>query len=97
MVNRKIENIILFFSLISIIISLVCFTFCFIIGIDKTFIFLITVILVLLSYGLLIAFFYLHKIFTDIKSEFKILNTKESAVRDIYRYDQFLNPPDIDN
>ena len=97
MVSRKIENIILLFSLISIIISLVCFTFCFIIGIDKTFIFLITVILVLLSYGLLIAFFSLHKIFTDIKSEFKILNTKEKAVRDIYRYDQFLNPPDIDN
>jgi len=97
MVSRKIENIILLFSLISIIISVVFFTFCFIIGIDKTFIFLITVILVLLSYGLLIAFFSLHKIFTDIKSEFKILNTKEKAVRDIYRYDQFLNPPDIDN
>ena len=97
MVNRKIENIILLFSLVSIIISVVCFTFCFIIGIDKTFIFLITVILVLLSYGLLIAFFSLHKIFTDIKSEFNVLNTKESAVRDIYRYDQFLNPPDIDN
>ncbi len=97
MVNRKKENIILLFSLISIIISFVCFVFCLIIGIDKTFIFLITVILVLLSYSLLIAFFYLHKIFTDIKNELKVLNTKEKAVRDIYRYDQFLDPPDIDN
>jgi len=76
----------------------VCFIFCFIIGISKSFVFLISIFIsVTLSYSLLLAFFSLHKIFSKIKSELKVLDVKEKAVRDIYRYDQFLNPPDNDN
>jgi hypothetical protein len=37
------------------------------------------------------------KIFPNIKNELKISDEKEKAVKDIYKYEQFLNPPDIYN
>jgi len=98
MVKRKKLNLILFILLIAIVLSLLCFIFFLVIDISKSFIFLISYfVLIILSYSFLIAFFSLQKIFSDIKSELKVFDGKEKAVRDIYRYEQFLNPPDIDN
>jgi len=96
MVKRKKLYLISLFTLIGVILSLFCFIFFIIIGISKSFIFLLSIV-ILFFYTFLIGFFYLQKIFSNIKSKLKILDVKEKAVKDIYRYEQFLNPPNIDN
>jgi len=96
MVKRKKLHLMVFFSLIASILSLLFFIFYFVIDIDKSFIFLIS-IFVFLSFCFLIIFSYLCKIFSDVKNQLIVLERKEKAVKDIYRYEQFLNPPDIDN
>lgn len=98
MVKRKKIFLILLVLLLNIILSLFCFIFFLVIGIDKYLTFFISMLIfVFLFLCFLLAFSFLKKIFSDVKNELKILEVKEKAVRDFYRYDQFLNPPDIDN
>ena len=39
----------------------------------------------------------LRKLLLDIKCEIREIEKIEKTVRDIYRYDQFLDPPEADN
>ncbi|OGS40437.1 MAG: hypothetical protein A3K77_03005 [Euryarchaeota archaeon RBG_13_31_8] len=94
MANRKQISLILLILLIVTVIPLLYF----IIGNNESFIFIITFfILIVLLCSLLFAFFSLHKIFSKVKNELKIIEEKKKAVQDIYMYEQFLNPPEIDN
>jgi len=94
MVNRKQISLILFILLIIIVIPLLYI----LIGENESFVFIITFfILIILLYSLLYAFFSLHKIFSEVKNELKVIEEKKKAVKDIYMYEQFLNPPEIDN
>ena len=98
MVKRKKISLLLLSLLIIVVIPLLCSIFYIINCFNQSFIYLISIsIFILLSYLFLIIAFSFYRIFYDIKNELKILKQKEKAVKDIYMYDQFLNPPDIDN
>jgi hypothetical protein len=98
MVKRKKISLLLLSLLIIVVIPLLCSIFYIINCFNQSFIYLISIsIFILLSYLFLIIAFSFYRIFSDIKNELKILKQKEKAVKDIFMYDQFLNPPDIDN
>lgn len=98
MVKRKKISLLLLSLLIVVLIPLLCSIFYIINCFNQSFIYLISIsIFILLSYLFLIIAFSFYRIFYDIKNELKILKQKQKAVKDIYMYDQFLNPPDIDN
>jgi amino acid transporter len=98
MVKRKKISLLLLSLLIIVVIPLLCSIFYIINCFNQSFIYLISIsIFILLSYLFLIIAFSFYRIFSDIKNELKILKKKEKAVKDIFMYDQFLNPPDIDN
>jgi Na+/melibiose symporter-like transporter len=94
MVNRKQISLILIILTVITVIPM----FYFLIGNNESFIFIVTFfILIILLYSLLYAFFSLRKIFSKVKNELKVIEEKKKAVNDIYMYEQFLNPPEIDN
>jgi len=98
MEKRKNSCLILIISLVVIVLFLLYFIFFLKIEPSKFFVFFISIfIFIVLFYGFLIVFLVSRKIFSNIKSELKVLNRKEKAVKDIYMYEQFLNPPDIVN
>lgn len=98
MVKRKSLYLILIISFIGIALLSIYFTFFLKIKVSEFFIFLISVFLfTTLSYGFFVIFLYLYQFFSKIKSELKVFDKKEKAVKDIYRYEQYLNPPELNN
>jgi len=98
MTERKKQSLVFLAFLIILFSFLFCFILFLIIDIDKFFIFLFcTLIFVAYASYVLIIFFYLHKFNHNIKNELKVLNQKEKAVKDFYRYEIYLNPPELNN
>jgi len=54
-------------------------------------------LLILMCLSFLGMFVTLRKLLLDIKCEIREIEKIEKTVRDIYRYDQFLDPPEADN
>jgi len=54
-------------------------------------------VLAMACLSFLIAVISLYKILSDMRYKINDVKEKEKTVRDFYRYDQLLNPPDMDN
>jgi high-affinity nickel permease len=55
------------------------------------------IILIIGFISFFIAFFSIRKILEDIRYEINEIKEIENAVKDCYRYEQLMNPPDMDN
>ena len=54
-------------------------------------------VLIIASLSFFLSFFFIYQIIKDIGKEIKKSKEKERNIRDVYQYDQLLNPPSMYN
>lgn len=94
MAMRKMSDMV-FISFLSILtLSTLCLVFVF----SSVYVGLINyVFLSTIFISFLVVLFSLRKLLMDVKSDISEKVLKEKNIRDIYQYNQVLDPPDIDN
>jgi len=99
MTNRKLLSIVFILSFLFLVLSVLWFVLRIATG-NTGLIFTESFDQIILIVGLIsffIAFLSIHKLLEDIRYEINEIKEIENAVKDCYRYEQLLNPPDMDN
>jgi len=99
MADRKLFSIVFILSFLFLVLSVLWFVLRIATG-STSLIFTEISDQIILIIGLIsffIAFLSIRKLLEDIRYEIKEIKEIENAVKDCYRYEQLMNPPDMDN